>query len=159
MIPPLVNRLASGLLAGAIATIPMTVVMQKLHRWPYPERDSLPPHQITKKLTARVGVKKHLSESQLSAVTLANHFGYGAAMGGLYSLLFARMPLPRFAKGMMWGLLVWLMSYLGWLPAANILPPATEHSNRRNILMIVAHLVWGVFTALLTSDRLDSDSK
>jgi uncharacterized membrane protein YagU involved in acid resistance len=41
-------------------------------------------------------------------------------------------------------LLVWLVSYLGWIPAANILPPATDQPKRRNALMIAAHVVWGV---------------
>lgn len=39
--------------------------------------------------------------------------------------------------------MVWSGSYLGLLPALNILPPATEHPPGRNALMIAAHVVWG----------------
>ena len=31
----------------------------------------------------------------------------------------------------------------GWIPALNLLEPATEHPARRNALMIAVHLVWG----------------
>jgi hypothetical protein len=45
--------------------------------------------------------------------------------------------------GVGFGLAVWAGSYLGWLPAAGIISPATEHPARRNALMIAAHAVWG----------------
>lgn len=38
---------------------------------------------------------------------------------------------------------VYTPSYMGWLPAFNILPPATEMPTRRSLVMIVSHLVWG----------------
>lgn len=142
------NRLLAGTLSGFAATFPMTVVMQFLHRWPYPERDHLPPQQITEKLAARVGIKRHLDEPQLTAAVLANHFGFGAAGGAAYAAAFGNVKLPPVLKGTIWALTVWLVSYMGWVPAANVLPPATKHSKRRNFLMIAAHLVWGVLLAL-----------
>ena len=45
---------------------------------------------------------------------------------------------------MAYGLGVWAMSYLGWIPAARILTPAHRHPLRRNLLMIAAHIVWGL---------------
>ena len=36
---------------------------------------------------------------------------------------------------------------MGWIPAAGILKPATEHPPRRNLLMVGVHLVWGAATA------------
>ncbi len=44
-----------------------------------------------------------------------------------------------------------MASYLGQLPAANILPPATEDAARRNALMIAAHIVWGVTLGALVT--------
>jgi uncharacterized membrane protein YagU involved in acid resistance len=44
----------------------------------------------------------------------------------------------------MYGLGVWALSYLGWIPAARILAPAYRHPVRRNLLMIAAHVVWGL---------------
>ena len=42
---------------------------------------------------------------------------------------------------------MWLASYMGWIPAARILKPASGHPPRRNALMLAAHVVWGAATA------------
>jgi putative membrane protein len=152
------NRLLAGTLSGFAATFPMTMLMQILHRWPTPERDSLPPQQITEKFAARLSLKKHLDKPQLTAVVFASHFGFGAAGGVAYAAALGKLPLPPALKGSVWGLTVWLCSYLGWIPATNVLPPATQHSKRRNFLMIAAHLVWGVSMAYLT-EGLTRDAK
>jgi uncharacterized membrane protein YagU involved in acid resistance len=55
-----------------------------------------------------------------------------------------KIPVQNPVKGSLAGLAVWTGSYLGWVPALGILPPATEHPWRRNVMMIVAHLVWGM---------------
>lgn len=73
-------------------------------------------------------------------------------MGTLYPITVGRLPLPSFLKGIIFGIGVWLVSYLGWLPAANILPPATREPAARNILMILSHLVWGSVIGFLTGD-------
>jgi len=52
-------------------------------------------------------------------------------------------------KGIVFGLGVWAASYLAWLPALGILPPATEAPPRRNAVMIAAHIVWGAAAGLL----------
>ncbi len=56
--------------------------------------------------------------------------------------------MPPALAGAGFGLAVWAGSYLGWLPAAGILRPATEHPPRRVALMIAAHLVWGASAGL-----------
>ena len=156
------KRFLNGLLAGAVATVPMSLVMQVLHRFPTREPQALPPEQITQTLAeaaaAQVGSGKRPDQPQLQALTLANHFGFGASMGGVYALLRPRVPAPAVLKGAAWGLVVWSLSYLGWVPAARILPPATRQSPRRNFLMIAAHLVWGVSTALVV-EHLAPDEK
>jgi uncharacterized membrane protein YagU involved in acid resistance len=53
-------------------------------------------------------------------------------------------------RGALAGLALWVGSYLGWLPAVGILRPATRHPWRRNLLMIVAHIVWGVTLGEMT---------
>ncbi len=159
---PLMNRFLRGLLAGTLATVPMTLVMQSLHRWPYPERDALPPDQITQSIAgevrARTGVGESLDEAQTQALTLVNHFGFGAALGGVYALISPHIRAHPAFKGAAWGLIVWGFSYGGWLPAAHILPPATRQSRRRNLLLIAAHLVWGVSNALVTERLTPKDT-
>ncbi|HWS53323.1 MAG TPA: DUF1440 domain-containing protein, partial [Pyrinomonadaceae bacterium] len=87
--------------------------------------------------------------------TWASHFGYGAACGALYGALAAERDVPPLAAGVGFGLAVWAGSYLGWLPAAGIISPATEHPPRRNALMIAAHVVWGATTGLVVAGLSD----
>jgi hypothetical protein len=107
------------------------------------------------KLARKTGVDDELDAPARSAVTIVSHFGYGAAAGGLYTTMFDARRDPL-AKGVLFGLFVWIASYLGWLPAAGILSSATEHPARRNALMIAAHVVWGValgaFVSLLAEE-------
>lgn len=134
----------AGMLAGFAATVPMTAAMVWLHRrLPHHERYPLPPHQITQEVAEKAGIALALDEGETRGRALANHFAYGAAAGAIYGPLEAHISAPPLVKGACFGLLVWTGSYLGWLPAAEILTPATQHPPRRNALMIAAHIVWG----------------
>ena len=143
-------RLLLGAIGGVVATGPMTAAMIVLHRrLPRGERYPLPPREITMKLAHETGVDAELDDTGRSAATIVSHFAYGAVCGALYSGAVEPRTQP-IGKGLLCGLLVWVVSYLGWLPAAGILRPATEHPARRNALMIVAHLVWGAVLGWLT---------
>lgn len=145
------SRAASGLLAGLVATAPMTAVMLAGHaRLPRRERYALPPEEITVALADEAGLDAVVEDpvGRLAA-TLAGHFGYGAAAGLAYALSAARLRAHPALKGAGFGLLVWVGSYLGWLPAVGILTPATEHPPRRTLLMVAAHLAWGSATGVL----------
>jgi hypothetical protein len=61
-------------------------------------------------------------------------------------------------RGIFFGLVVWAGSYLGWVPAAGILPPATEAPARRNALMIGSHFLWGILIALFMGRIEDEPS-
>jgi uncharacterized membrane protein YagU involved in acid resistance len=91
-----------------------------------------------------------------TGLTLLLHFLFGAATGSIYGAVEGKVPLQDSVKGLLAGLVVWAGSYLGWIPALGILPPATQHPWRRNVIMIVAHLIWGVTLGALagiTSSR------
>jgi uncharacterized membrane protein YagU involved in acid resistance len=77
-------------------------------------------------------------------LTVLSHFGYGAFFGSLYALFDHRLAMHSSLKGTLAGLALWAGSYLGWLPALGILRPATRHPWRRNLLMVIAHMVWGM---------------
>lgn len=144
------NQLLKGALAGLIATVPMTIAMKLMHQeLPPKEKYPLPPRAVAMEIADRAGVKKYLDEDERYGLTVISHFGYGATVGALYAPLAPLIPLPASAGGASYGLLVWAGSYLGWLPAMDILRPATEHPARRNALMISAHFLWGVCTGLL----------
>ena len=150
----LLMSLVKGAIAGTIATVPMTAfmlfMMRALPRW---QHYDLPPEKLTDELAKRAGVKQHMSKPQKVAVALVAHFGYGAAMGALYTLLMERGNIkmyPFLLKGNIFGLVVWGSNYLGLLPALNMPSSAPEETPGRNLLMIGAHLVWGSVLGLVT---------
>ncbi|MDB5698045.1 MAG: hypothetical protein JWN69_849 [Alphaproteobacteria bacterium] len=121
----------------------MTSAMARLHRrLPRAQRYPLPPREIVETVAVRVGHPLD-DEAAIDAATAA-HFAYGAAAGAVIGAANVR---PGAVAGAAAGVAVWVASYLGWLPGTGILKPAALHPRARNMLMIGAHLVWGVATA------------
>lgn len=142
-------KLIAGAGAGLIATLPMTLFMRSAwKRLPADERYALPPRQITRQVMRPRQFWKLRAEQQ-TTLTLLLHFLFGAAMGSVYGMVEEKVPMRAPVKGPLAGMLVWAGSYLGWIPALGILPPATEHPWRRNVMMIVAHLIWGMTLGVL----------
>jgi hypothetical protein len=154
------NRILLGALAGLAATGPMTLAMKLMHeRLPREEQYPLPPRQVTEGLAEKAGVNEHLGEEERAAATWASHFAYGTACGALYGAVSGEgIDKHAALAGVGFGLAVWAGSYLGWLPAAGIISPATEHPARRNALMIAAHVVWGAGVGVAL-DRLSPDGR
>lgn len=137
------HKLVRGAIAGTIATLPMTLAMISLFKkLPRSQRYPLPPRLIIESVTKRAQVRDALDNTALTGATLATHFAYGAATGALFPYL-ERQHGYRLGIGAAYGMGVWAASYLGWIPAARILTPATRHAATRNALMLTAHLVWG----------------
>lgn len=127
------QRLLFGAIAGVCATMAMTSGMRLLfRRLPQRHRYPLPPREITEDLVPA-------PRRALPSLTVLAHFGYGALAGAVFPML------PAFLRnGPLYGVAVWGLSYLGWIPAARVLRPATLHPGQRNLLMIAVHLVWGL---------------
>ncbi|HEY0835760.1 MAG TPA: hypothetical protein VGE72_17790 [Azospirillum sp.] len=146
------NRTLAGALAGAIATVPMTWAMNRMHRrLPRRERYPLPPRLITERIAGALGVADDLSERQHAALALAGHYAYGAAVGAGCAPVLRATGAPPVVAGIGYGLAVWGASYLGWIPALRILRPATGHPARRVAMMLAAHVVWGAAAGYLTA--------
>jgi hypothetical protein len=148
--PRLATRLLLGAIAGAAATLPMTATVRAIHRrLPKGERYPATPRELIDSATG-----ESLPDETARDLTLAAHYAYGAATGAMIA---AAAPRPSLPAGAAAGVAVWAASYLGWIPAAGLLKPATEHPARRNFMMIAAHLVWGAALALaleeLQADR------
>ena len=139
------RRLLTGALGGLIGTAAMTAAMPRTHRrLPDAERYPLPPREVIQSVTGRTASDRRASEGELQDLTwcaLRLRRRYGA----LYAVL---RPSDGIAAGAGYGVLVWAASYLGWISGLAILKPATRHPLRRNGLMLAAHVVWGVTTAL-----------
>jgi hypothetical protein len=147
------QTLLAGAAAGCVATVPMTLVMEALHRTlPREEEAPLPPRQITSRAADAVGIEDDLSERQKRQLTLVAHYGYGTAAGAVYGALAPHVPLPPVVRGVAFGLTVWAGSYLGLLPATGLLHSATRERAERNALMIAAHIVWGGVLGVLAEE-------
>jgi len=137
-------EIRQGALAGFVATAPMTVVMWALDRGRHPTEQSLPPEQITRNLARRTGLHRFMNERGKKAVAWVSHFGYGTATGAAYPLTAERIPVSEKVKGPLYGLLIWALSYPGWLAAVRIMPPAPRQSAWRNLALVAAHAIWGL---------------
>lgn len=91
-----------------------------------------------------MGIRQRIPEQGLIGLTIFSHFAYGAVFGASYALFEDQIPMHSSLKGGLAGVALWAGSYLGWLPATGILTPATQHPWRRNLLMVVAHVIWGM---------------
>lgn len=135
-----------GAIAGLLATVPMTLVMVKWHqKLPLTQRYFLPPRLITDQLAAKMpNAGRFIGPPARRAH--AAHFAFGAAAGAAYSLIAPRRASATAGVG--YGLLVWAASYLGWVPLADLMAPATRQPAARNAMMIAAHIVWGAALAI-----------
>lgn len=150
----LAERLIRGAIAGLAATGPMTIFMVLAHRrLPRNQQYELPPATITDAALRRLGIAEQVPAPAQEALSVANHFAYGAATGALYGLL-ADAPTDkspgarRYARAIAYALGIWTGSYLGWLPAAGVHRSALREPLARNALMLAAHVIWGAGLAL-----------
>ena len=91
----------------------------------------------------------HFTLLLVFTVTMVAHYGYGFGCGILYA---ACQQSGSLGRGVVFGLTIWAVNYLGLLPAVGLYRTATQQPWRRNALMIAAHVVWG--TAFGVLDRL-----
>ena len=57
---------------------------------------SLPPREITVHLAEKIGIHRKLDPDARAALTLVNHFGYGAMAATIYSLVEGWIPSPAY---------------------------------------------------------------
>ena len=129
-------------LTGGLATVPMTAFMLAAQR-----RGLLgeaPPRLITNfaLISARLPVHDKNAET---AITGSVHFGFGIVCGAFFGALSRRAGLPFswIVQGMLFGIIVWFVSYKGWVPALDIMPPPEDDRANRPLIMAVAHLIYG----------------
>ena len=152
------NGMLVGAAAGVAATVPMTIVMETLHRQlPGEPPRPLPPREVVEGVAVKTGVHRELDERDMQQLTLVAHFGYGAACGAVFGAVAPRSMPAAVTAGMMFGLGVWAGSYLGLLPALGVRQPATEDPLARSGLMIAAHVVWGAAAGVMVATATKTD--
>ena len=115
----------------------------------------LPPHEIADKAVDRAPAVDATPRQRRGLGWLA-HFGFGAATGLVYAVLRNRFRSPGgpIFHGSTFALAVWAVSYLGWIPAMRLLPPATDDEPGRQPAMVAAHGVFGAILGLLVERAL-----
>ncbi len=140
----IVKDLVQGAMAGVLATMPMSLVMQAAQRAGLLGKH--PPRAITEKAMHAAGV--HPSSGAVKTMSTANHFLIGAGLGGVFGVLSRTVPPLRTGiGGMVFGLSVWGASYEKLIPSLGLLPPASRDQPGRPLAMAGAHMVFGAALA------------
>jgi Family of unknown function (DUF6789)/Protein of unknown function (DUF1440) len=146
--PTLPARALAGARAGLVATVPMSGVMLAARRLGIMQRRQ-PPEVMVDEAAGAAGADA--DRGTVQAVAVAAHFAFGAAAGALFGSL-ARGSMPaRVAEGVGFGLLVWQVSYRGWIPRVGFMPHADHDEPGRRSTMFVAHVVYGATLGALAS--------
>jgi hypothetical protein len=149
----------AGAVGGVVGGIAMTVLMTKVapHVLPADARPNKPaPRKVVEWGERQVGKPQALPQRPEKAAALATHLAYSAATGAGYGLArhalgstAQRVPTP--AAGVLFGLVVWAVSFEGFLPLLGVMPRTTEHAPKRWPAPLMGHSVFGAVTALVAS--------
>jgi len=140
--------LVDGGSGGGVGTVAMSLVMLGACRAGLV--GELPPGRLAAALRDAVGLRARPRWARnVRAVVV--HLGFGAAAGGLFARPRGRprLPVAPALQGIAYGLVVWPVSYRGWVPALGLLPVATRDEPRRPVVMALAHLVCGAVLGAL----------
>lgn len=134
--------IAKGSLAGTVGTVVMSAVMLFARRAGLVKE--LPPERITASLLNALGLHERGERTQ-DALAALLHMVFGATGGALFALLhrWLRVPIAPAAQGVIYGGLVWLVNYMGWVPALGIMPTPAHDEPRRPMVMVIAHCIYG----------------
>jgi uncharacterized membrane protein YedE/YeeE len=150
----LADRLRDVLLgarAGLVATALMSLLMVAARAAGLTGR--LPPARITDKATEMMAPQDRPDRGDRDALATLLHFGFGAAAGAVFGVGASgvrRIGLAS-AIGVVYGTALYMVSYLGWVPALDIMPTATQDRPGRSITMLVAHWIYGASLGALTA--------
>jgi uncharacterized membrane protein YagU involved in acid resistance len=142
MLPRMVRAGLNGALGGMLGTLLMSAGMLAARSIGLVGR--LPPERIIQKALFP-GLRQHQHTTAKNALALVFHFGFGAAGGTFFGLVYRRLPLARYpaVQGVIYGTLIWFVSYMGWAPALGLMPPAQRDRRDRPIIMVLVHWIYG----------------
>lgn len=102
-----------------------------------------PPERIIERAARTADVPT--TETEQNVVASAAHIAFGAAAGAGFGLITRAMPGSAVtAAAVPWAMVVWALSYFGWVPALHILPAPTEDRPGRAWSMLAAHVAFGL---------------
>jgi uncharacterized membrane protein YagU involved in acid resistance len=146
------SRAVWGALAGVAGGLAMTLMIQKVAPNVLPEAlqpDGFAPKKAVEWTEAKAGRPETLSERQEMTAAMVGHLGYSAAAGAVYGIArenLRRAPAPL--TGAALGLVLWGLSFEGWMPAVGIMERTTDKPMTKWPAPIMGHVLYGVVTAL-----------
>lgn len=143
------RSIARGAFAGVVATTTMTAGMFVFQKAGLLGR--MPPRLLTERTLARLGLRRKTSRTSRKLLTALTHYGFGATMGAVFEVgknaLAARHGRAPdgalIGSGVGFGTLVWIASYMGWVPAAGLMPRPSKDRPGRPTSMVIAHWIFG----------------
>lgn len=143
------RSIVRGIGAGVVATTTMTAGMFVLQKAGLLGR--MPPRLLTERTLARFGLRRKTSRTTRKLLTAVTHYGFGATMGAIFEVgknaLAARHGRApdgaMIGSGVAFGTLVWVASYMGWVPAAGLMPRPKNDRPGRPTSMVLAHWIFG----------------
>jgi hypothetical protein len=153
------SAVAGGLVAGAVGTLAMDLLLFRRHRagggrspflhWEFSAVEGWgqapAPAQVGKRLVEGL-FRRELPDQRAGLVNNATHWGYGVLAGVQYGIVAGSLTAPKVRNGLLLGTLLWGTSYV-ILPAAGLYQPIWEYDRRTLARDLSAHLVYGLSTA------------
>jgi uncharacterized membrane protein YagU involved in acid resistance len=148
----------AGAVGGVAGGTAMTVMMTQVGPRVLPS-DVLPdtpaPEKVVRWAEREAGQPEALAGKPKPVAALGAHLAYSAATGAAYGLARRAVPglsrVPAPVAGVGFGLLVWVASFEGLLPALGVMPPTTAHPPKRWPAPLMGHSIFGAVTALVAA--------
>lgn len=138
----MIKRMALGAVAGAVATVPQSLVIWGAKAAGF-YRAKPHPEQVAEQMSMPLINLRRVPEDVRTPIITAEHFAFGAASGAVYGVSTGIIrPMP--ATGLVMGLAVWGISYGGWIPALRIAPLPQDDESGRAVTTLVAHAAYGL---------------
>jgi len=147
----LAKRAAIGALSGLAGTTAIWLAQSATKKWLPQASEPMrvePGEYIVNRAHKLIPARhwKYIPRSAEKTAAAGSSFLYGGFFGALYGVLRPRQS-STVLDGMALGLTCWAAGYLGWLPAAGILPPLWKQKPAQIAGPIAQHAIYGVAAA------------
>ncbi len=131
-----------GVIGGIAGTATMSAAMVLAERLGL--MGEHPPELMVQAALDAAGVRS--GRKTRDALAVITHFSFGIVAGVVFAVLHRRLrlPVPVALHGIIFGTLVWGLSYKGWVPWLSVMPPPERDRPRtRPIVMLISHWIFG----------------
>lgn len=151
----ILRGIVAGLVAGVVGAGAMSLVhkgLTAIHPPPPPaaaeqKQDEDSTVKVADGIT-RLVLHRPLPEDKKPLAGTIVHYAFGASVGAVYGGLATIMPRVTVARGLPFGVAVWLGAHVLMVPALGLAAPPTRQPLPKEALELGLHLVYGAVTEL-----------